>query len=68
MSSRVNQVQNEDVECSVPVDIAETQNRLFLFTVSGANKVSEGDRRRIHHEPFVNCLSTLPNIPVAHLK
>ena len=29
VSSRVNHVANDDVECSRPVEIAEVQNRLF---------------------------------------
>ena len=29
VSSRVNQVQNDDMECSTPVEIVEAQNRLF---------------------------------------
>jgi putative SOS response-associated peptidase YedK len=29
VSTRVNSVVNDDEECSVPVEIAETQNRLF---------------------------------------
>ena len=30
VSSRVNHVVNDDEECSLPVELAETQNRLFL--------------------------------------
>jgi putative SOS response-associated peptidase YedK len=29
VSSRVNQAQNDDPECSAPVEIVEAQNRLF---------------------------------------
>jgi hypothetical protein len=31
VSTRVNQVANEDEECSEPVELAQLQNRLFLL-------------------------------------
>jgi putative SOS response-associated peptidase YedK len=30
ISSRINHVANDDEECSSPVELAQTQNRLFL--------------------------------------
>ena len=30
VSTRINQVANDDEECSAPVDLAQTQPRLFL--------------------------------------
>ena len=30
ISTRINHVANDDEECSAPVELAQTQNRLFL--------------------------------------